>query len=118
GTAAVLYIGVRHVQAGTLTLGDLLVVMAYLAQLYGPLETFSKKVADLQGSLACAERAFTLLDQEPEVVEKPDARPLGRATGDVAFEGVVFAYPDGPPVLHGVSFRVPAGARVGIEGRT
>src|SRR5438270_9138903 len=49
GTAAVLYIGVMHVQSGLITLGDLLVVMAYLAQLYGPMEALSKKVADLQG---------------------------------------------------------------------
>jgi ATP-binding cassette subfamily B protein len=118
GTAAVLFIGVRHVQAGTLTLGELLVVMAYLAQLYSPMETISKKVADLQGSMVSAERAFTLLDETPDVADKPDGKRLDRAAGGVVFDGVSFAYPHNPAVLHGVSFTVPPGARVGIEGRT
>jgi ATP-binding cassette subfamily B protein len=118
GTAGVLYVGVRHVQAGVLTLGELLMVMAYLGQLYGPMETLSKKAADLQGSLVSAERALTLLDEASEVEERPDARPLGRATGAVAFEQVSFAYPDNPAVLHNLTFRVPPGARVGIEGKT
>jgi ATP-binding cassette, subfamily B, bacterial len=118
GTAAVLYIGVSHVQAGRITLGDLLVVMAYLAQLYGPMETLSKKVADLQGGLASAERAFALLDQAPEVTERAGAMPIGRATAHLAFDEVSFAYPGGPPVLTGVSFAVPAGSRVGVQGRT
>jgi ATP-binding cassette subfamily B protein len=60
GTAAVLFVGVRHVQTGVLTVGELLIVMAYLSQLYGPMETISQKVGDLQSSLASAERAFEL----------------------------------------------------------
>jgi ATP-binding cassette subfamily B protein len=118
GSAAVLFIGVRHVQQGAITLGELLMVMAYLTQLYGPMETLSKKVADLQGSLVSAERAFTLLDETPDVVDRPDARALERCTGAIAFEDVHFAYPGNPPVIHGISFDVPAGARVGIEGKT
>jgi ATP-binding cassette subfamily B protein len=118
GTAATLYLGVRHVQAGVLTLGELLIVMAYLAQLYGPLETVSKKLADLQGSLVCADRAVTLLDAAPDVVEHPNARPLRRAAGAVSFEGVCFAYAGGPAVLKDIALEVPAGARVGIEGKT
>jgi len=76
GTATVLYIGVRHVQSGVLTLGNLLVVMAYLAQLYQPLHAMSSGIGTLQASLASAERAFYLLDQEPDVKELPQARPL------------------------------------------
>src|SRR5262249_4483629 len=85
GTAAVLFIGVGQVQAGTLTLGELLVVMAYLAQLYAPLETISTKLADLQASLVSAERCLALLDEGPDVVDRPDARPLERAEGTVSF---------------------------------
>ncbi|SRR6266516_326577 len=105
-------------QACVLTLGDLLLVMAYIGQLYDPLRTIGKKVSSLQGYFASAERAFSMLDQQPDVVERPDARPLARARGYVAFENVSFAYRDGEPVLHNISFRVPAGARVGIAGRT
>ena len=68
GQAAVIFIGVRNVQAGTLTLGNLLLVMGYLSQLYRPLQSISKKVGDLQRSLASAERTFALLDQTPEVI--------------------------------------------------
>ncbi len=118
GTALVLWFGVRHVRAGTITLGDLLVVMSYLAQLYTPLRTMSKKVADLQSSLASADRAFALLDERPDVPEKADARPLDRAEGRVEFREVGFAYVPGRPVLDDVSFSVPAGARVGLSGRT
>jgi ATP-binding cassette subfamily B protein len=118
GTALVLYIGVGHVQAGDISLGELLLVMAYLAQLYGPLELLSKKAGDLQASLVSGERAFGLLDQATDVADRPDARPLVRAAGAVEFREVRFAYPDGPPVLRDVAFHVPAGARVGLEGRT
>jgi ATP-binding cassette subfamily B protein len=118
GTAAVLFVGVRNVQAGTLTLGELLLVMGYLAQLYGPLKVISRKVASLQSHLASAERAFALLDETPDVADHPGARRLPRAQGAVAFRGVSFAYEPGSPVLEDVSFEVPAGTRVGIVGET
>jgi ATP-binding cassette subfamily B protein len=118
GTAVVLYVGVAHVQAEHISLGELLLVMAYLAQLYGPMEMLSKKAGDLQGSLVSAERAFALLDETPDVADRPDARPLSRAAGGIEFRGVRFAYPGGPPVLQDVSFRAAPGSRVGLEGRT
>src|SRR5207244_6375948 len=65
GMAAVLLIGAGHVRSGTLTLGELLVVMAYLGQLYEPLKTISRRAAGLQSYLASAERAFALLDARP-----------------------------------------------------
>jgi ATP-binding cassette subfamily B protein len=119
GEAAVLFIGVRNVQAGTLTLGDLLLVMGYLAQLYRPLQSISKKVGDLQRSLASAERTFALLDQTPEVIEKPNAMPLSRAKGAISFQNISFSYEgENTPVLHDVSFEALPGTRVGIAGAT
>jgi ATP-binding cassette subfamily B protein len=118
GTAAVLFIGVRHVQSNLLTLGELLLVMSYLSQLYGPLNTLSQSGATLQASLAGAERALELLDETPDVVEKPNARPLSRASGAVAFRNVSFAYREDHPVLHHISFEVDPGTRVGISGQT
>jgi len=117
-TAAALLVGVLHVRSGVLTLGQLLLVMAYLTQLYGPLQTIAKKVAELQGSLAGAERAFALLDHVPDVAERPDARPVARAAGAVTFRGVSFAYDRDHPVLHDISFEVEPGTRVGIVGTT
>jgi ATP-binding cassette, subfamily B, bacterial len=120
GEAAVIFIGVRSVQAGTLTLGDLLLVMGYLAELYRPLQSISKKAGDLQRSLASAERTFALLDETPEVIETPNAMPLSRAEGAVSFQDVSFAYDEGEnnPVLQNVSFGVLPGTRVGIAGTT
>jgi len=118
GMAAVLLIGAGHVRSGTLTLGELLMVMAYLGQLYEPLKTISRRAAGLQSYLASAERAFALLDERPDVLERPHARPLARAAGAVAFRHVSFAYDADRPVLDAVSFEVPPGARVGIVGTT
>jgi ATP-binding cassette, subfamily B, bacterial len=118
GTAVVLYVGILNVKSGILTLGDLLMVMAYLSQLYGPLETISKTVADVQSSLASAERAFELLGEQPEVIELPHAMALRRAYGQVEFREVWFSYRGSSRALQGVSFSVPAGMRVAISGPT
>jgi ATP-binding cassette subfamily B protein len=118
GTAVVLAVGASHVRAGALSLGSLLLVMGYLAQLYKPIETISKKVTGLQAALASAERTVALLDQAPDVRERADPVRIARAQGDIAFRGVSFAYQSGPPVLQDVSLVVPRGARVGIAGQT
>ncbi|MGH3089712.1 MAG: ABC transporter ATP-binding protein [Rubrobacteraceae bacterium] len=118
GTASVLFIGVRSVQDGTLTLGNLLLIMGYLSQLYAPLKKISEKIGDLQNSLASAERAFSLLDHTPEVVEKPDAMPLERARGHFSFQNLSFAYEGDEPVLEDISFEVESGERIGIAGTT
>jgi ATP-binding cassette subfamily B protein len=118
GTAAVLYIGARHVQQGTLTLGNLVLVLAYLAQLYVPLQTISRSVVTLQSSLASAERVFALLDEQPDVAEHLSARRLHRARGEVRFENVSFTYDGHRPALDDVSFEIAPGSSLGIAGRT
>lgn len=118
GTAVVLLVGVGHVRAGALSLGNLLLVMGYLAQLYKPVETISKKVTGLQSALASADRTNALLEQPRDVVERPRARRIEHAAGDVEFQGVSFRYGDGPIVLHDVSLDIPRGTRVGIVGPT
>jgi len=114
----VLFVGVRHVQAGVLSTAAFLVVLGYLAQLYGPLETISQKVGDLQSSFASAERAFELLDETPDVQEKPDARRIGRARGTIEFRDVSFGYDGQISVLRDISFAIAPGTRLGIVGKT
>jgi ATP-binding cassette, subfamily B, bacterial len=111
-------IGILHVRNGSLSLGSLLLVISYLGQLYGPLRSVTKKISDVQSSLAGAERAFAVLDETPDVNDRPGARGMDRATGAIEFRHVTFGYSAGHPVLHDVSFRAPAGARVGIAGAT
>jgi ATP-binding cassette subfamily B protein len=118
GTAAALILGIREVQSGAITLGDLLLVMSYLALLYQPLESVGRKIADLQEAVAGLERAYALLDEHPDVVERPNARPLGRTPGHIVFDRVTFGHADDPPVIEGVSFDVRAGSFVGVVGRT
>ena len=109
----------RHVVSGVLTLGDLLLVMGYLASLYAPLKQLSKSKAALQCWLASAERAFSLLDEVPDVVERPHARRLARASGAVSLQrSLPSAYRENHPVLRSVSFEVDPGTRVGISGKT
>ncbi|HEX8690220.1 MAG TPA: ABC transporter ATP-binding protein [Solirubrobacterales bacterium] len=118
GTGSVMYVGFRSVESGAMTLGSLLLIMGYLAELYSPMSTISRQVASLQSGFASAERAFSLLDQAPDVAERPDARPLRRADGGVEFREVSFSYDGSAPVLERVSFAVGPGERVGISGRT
>ncbi len=118
GMAAVLYIGARDIQAGRLTAGELLYVMGLLSQLYAPLKTLNKKMASLQTHMAGAERAFALLDEAPDVIEKPNARPLARARGAMVFRNVSFAYNKDRPVLHEISFALEPGICLGIAGTT
>ncbi len=118
GTAIVLFIGVRNVNEATLSLGQLLLIMSYLAQLYQPLQSLGQQIAKVQGGLASAERAYDLLDQSQDVVEAPDTRRIERSRGDIVYEGVSFSYNPPLMVLDNVSFSIPAGSRVGIIGKT
>jgi ATP-binding cassette, subfamily B, bacterial len=118
GTAVVLFVGVRHVQSGALSLGNLLLVVGYLAQLYKPVETISKKVTGLQASLASADRTLGLLEQPPDVLDRPGARRLTRTAGAIEFRDVSFGYENGGEVLRDVSLMIAPGTRVGIAGET
>ena len=118
GTAASLYIGVLHVRGGILTVGSLLVVMAYIAQLYQPLQALTNKTSDLQAWMISLQRCFTILDSVPEIEESPRALPLHKALGEFEFRNVSFEYGTSGRGLHGLSFKIPAGSRVGIVGTT
>lgn len=118
GSAAALGIGVHHVRTGRLSVGSLLMVMAYIAQMYQPLQLLSTKTTDLQAWLVSLERVFALLEQSPEIAESANALPLGRATGHFEFRNVSFQYDGGCHGLQKISFTVPAGSRVGIVGST
>jgi ATP-binding cassette, subfamily B, bacterial len=118
GLAAVLYIGIGHVQTGILTLGSLLVVNYYVTQLYGPLRNVGQSILDIQMSLTGVERYRAVLDEKPDVPESPNARPLVRAKGKIEFRKVSFEYTKDHPVLHDVSFELPSGDRLGVVGPT
>jgi len=118
GTAAVLIYGILEVINGDVSLGDLMLVVAYVAMLFKPLETLSNKFVEVTRSLASAERIFSLLDRSPEVPEKPDALALERARGAVEFQHVKFSFDTNRPALNDITFAIEPGMRVGIVGHT
>jgi ATP-binding cassette, subfamily B, bacterial len=118
GTAAALYFGVLHVRAGLLSVGSLLVVMAYIGQIYQPLQLLTTKVTDLEIWFASLERAFMVFEQSTEIAESPIAASLTRAQGGFEFRNVCFEYDKSGRGLQNISFQIPAGSRVGIVGGT
>ena len=116
GTSAALVVGVSQVMAGKITVGELLLVMAYMAQLYEPLRTISGKIPELQSSIVSAQRAFSLLDECPETADSPDAISTRQVEGHIEFQHVDFQYTQGRRVLEDITFKIPAGACVGIVG--
>ena len=118
GAGAVLFVGVRHVQTGVISLGQLMIVLGYTAQLFKPLRTFTKQIGKLSDSLASVERSFEMLDQKPEVTDAPNALPLVHAMGEIEFSDVSFSYTKGSPVLEDISFHIDPASTVGIAGRT
>jgi ATP-binding cassette subfamily B protein len=117
-TALLLYIGATYVQSGKITLGELIIVMAYLAQVFGPLVTISKNITSLQSSLASIERVFALLDHDQEVIEHPNPVPVSKSQGAIEFDRVFFSYNKSKNTLSDVSFRIEPGMLVGILGST
>ncbi|WP_395142301.1 ABC transporter ATP-binding protein [Armatimonas sp.] len=119
GTAAALYIGVAAAQRGALTVGQVLLGLHYLNQVYSPLKTLGKKWASLQNQMAGLERATTLLTEPAEVPTHPNPTPLPQPVrGELRFENIAFGYDPRRPVLENVSFTVAPGERIGIVGET
>jgi ABC-type transport system involved in Fe-S cluster assembly fused permease/ATPase subunit len=114
---AMLWRATQGVAAGRLTLGDLVMVNAFMIQLYIPLGFLGVIYREIKQSLTDLERMFALLEREREIADAPDAQPL-RLAGPptVAFEDVHFAYEPARPILRGVSFEIPAGRTVAVVG--
>jgi ABC-type multidrug transport system fused ATPase/permease subunit len=118
GSAAVLGFGGWRVMQGSLTPGELLVVLSYIAAVYKPLETISTTVGSLQEIFVSLEASFGLLNTPVEIKDTPGAQPLRHCEGEVKFEGVSFTYKDRQRTLEDVNFEVKPGQVVGIVGPT
>ena len=118
GTAAVIGVGAYQAVNGKISAGELLVVLSYINQIYKPLEELTNTVAAFQQQFIALLMSFDLLDMKPDVTEKPGARPLKRARGEIALDGVGFGYERRPGVLQDVSIHVPPGRAVAIVGPT
>ncbi|MBA2950559.1 ABC transporter ATP-binding protein [Streptomyces himalayensis] len=117
GALAVMGLGTWKLAQGQLTLGGLLVFLALLSRLYSPIRDLSHLTNTFYAASASAERIIELLDQRPQVTEADHARRIGRARGDVAFDGVSFRYPGTSRwALSGVSFHVAPGGTLALVG--
>jgi ATP-binding cassette subfamily B protein/subfamily B ATP-binding cassette protein MsbA len=118
GTALVLGFGGWSVLQGDLTVGELLVVMSYVAAVYKPLETISSTMASLQEITVGLDAAFGLMDTKVDVKDSPGAKPLEHCHGRIAFRNVGFTYKERHSTLEDISFEVQPGQVVGIVGPT
>ena len=106
----------QGVVAGHMSLGDLVMVNAFMIQLYIPLNFLGVIYREIKQSLTDIEKMFLLLDREREVADAPDAVELKVQGAAVCFQDVHFAYEPARPILHGVSFEIPAGRKVAVVG--
>jgi len=118
GTALVLGVGGLHVLEGTLTLGSLLVVVAYLAAVYDPISAIAHATGSLQQAVASARRVREIFDLTPETVHDAEGLDASKVRGHIRFESVTFAYGDSRPVVDSVSFEAAPGEMVALVGLT
>ena len=116
GVTAMMLLAGYEVVHGRMTLGDFVMVNAYMVQLFMPLNFLGFVYREMKRSIVDMERMFALLDRNTQVADKPGAPALKVNHGDVRFENVRFGYGKDREILHGVSFAIPAGAKVAVVG--
>ncbi len=116
GVTVIMILAAQGVVDGSMTIGDLVLVNAFLLQLFIPLNFLGMVYSQLKHALADMHLMFDVLNKEPEITDRPDARPLEAGNGEIRFEHVSFAYDNDRPILHDVNFTVAPGQKVAIVG--
>lgn len=116
GTALLYFFGAWQVLDERITIGSLIVFVAYLAMLYQPVESLSYTAWAMENGAASAKRCFDILDVEDDVADAPDARDAPALKGEIGFEAVSFSYEPGRMVLAGVNLQVAPGRPVFVVG--
>jgi ATP-binding cassette subfamily B protein len=117
-TAIVIGYGSFRVFNGDTSVGTMTAFVLYLSNFFDPVQQLSQLYNTFLSAVAALDRITELLDEEPEIVDRPDAVELPHIEGHVTFEDVRFGYGDGVEVLHGISLDVPAGTTVALVGHT
>jgi ABC-type multidrug transport system fused ATPase/permease subunit len=104
--------------AGQLSIGTLTIFLAYLKNMYTPIQSVAQNLKELASARAGLDRVFQVLDVEPDVQDRPGARPLENVRGAIRLEGVVFGYSADRPVLSDVTLDIAAGQKVALVGKT
>ncbi len=116
GLVVVMVMAARGVQAGQLTVGDFVMVNAYMIQITMPLNFLGTVYREIRQALVDMGEMFGLLAVRPDIVDSPAAKPLVVSKGEVRFENVSFAYDPARPILKRISFTVPAGGKLALVG--
>jgi ATP-binding cassette subfamily B protein len=116
GLIAMLWRATQGVVDGRMTLGDLVMVNAFMIQLYIPLGFLGVLYREIKQSLTDLDKMFTLMEREREIADVPGAQPLQVNGANVTFSHVNFAYEAARPILHDISFEIPAGKTVAVVG--
>src|SRR5918995_681221 len=117
-TAVVLGYGGYLLAGGEVTVGTLFAFILYVSNFFDPVQQLSQLYNTFLAAVAALDKIMDVMDEEPQVVDRPDAGPLPQIEGRVRFEDVVFGYGDGPEILHGIDLDVPAGTTVALVGHT
>ncbi|HEX5319101.1 MAG TPA: ABC transporter ATP-binding protein [Stellaceae bacterium] len=118
GTAVVIYAGARAVMSGQLTVGQLIVFISYLAQLYTPINQITQSWGQIAGAQVGARRVFEVLETEADLKDGAREFPPEGARGEVRWRRVGFRYRSDTPVLEEIDLAVPAGATIAVVGPT
>ena len=118
GVTFIMFFAAAGVLNGTMSIGDLVMVNAFMLQLFLPLSTLGIVYRQIKYTLADMDMVFRLLDTAQEVTDCPNAPDLQITRGEIRFENVDFGYQPERPILRGVSFSVPAGAKVAVVGHS
>jgi ATP-binding cassette subfamily B protein len=116
GMTIVMILAVRDIRAGEQTIGSFVLVNAMLIQLYIPLNFMGMLYREIKQALIDIDEMFHILERNPEIQDRPGAKPLVVSEGTVRFDDVHFAYDPEREILKGVSFEVPAGQTIAIVG--
>ena len=118
GMLSIFMLAVGRLEAGTMTLGELVLVNAYLLQLVWPLERLGNLYRAIKQALVELEQLVELLEETPDLPDRKDAIALPMGLGAVRFENVEFPYRNGLQTLNGLDFQVPSGTKVALVGPT
>ena len=115
---AIVWYGGWQIQVGQMTVGTLQAFMAYLTFMLSPIQELARVYAEMQNSVASAERVFSLIDAEPEIVDRPHASDPGTVRGDIEFEHLDFYYEKEKPILTDFNLHVKQGETIALVGPT
>lgn len=118
GSGIVLWMGARHVLAGQLSIGGILVFLVYLGSLQAQMKVMAGLYTTLQGLSASVQRVMDVLDKEPEISDPPRPCPIKKINGNIRYEDVTFGYEPNRPVLRGINFEAEPRQVIAIVGAT